>query len=198
MPCRRRPRPRTDGPEALIADLSAAGGTVRKTGTFPAAPPFSVSGVDLCVQGRKVRVYVYPDAPAREAAANQINPNDASRIGSSVVDWIGPHGSGSGTAFSSCTWVTRSRLRNCSHRCSVSRSLAEKAGGRWGNQSTRAEPSPGLCSMAASSEPRVPVEARRARRQRTAGPSGGSAPFPLSGARHGRHGRHGRHPRPAS
>ena len=37
-----------------------------------------------------VRVYVYPDAGQLEAVVKQIDPEDPSHIGSSIVDWIGP------------------------------------------------------------------------------------------------------------
>lgn len=82
--------PVSDGPEALIADLSAAGGTVLQAGAFSATPPFAVPGVRLCVQGRQVRVYVFPDARQREVATSQVDPDDPSYVSPGMIaDWVG-------------------------------------------------------------------------------------------------------------
>jgi hypothetical protein len=81
--------PAKEGPDALAADLAAAGGTVSRGSTFAPAPPFWVAAVNLCVERGMVRVYVYPDAQARRAAADQVDPSDPSVVGSAIVDWIG-------------------------------------------------------------------------------------------------------------
>jgi hypothetical protein len=81
--------PRTaDGAEALVADLVVAGMTAKLGSTF-LAEPFPGEGVLVCVGTESVQTYVLKDHEAALAAASKIDRDDPSKIGTSIVDWVG-------------------------------------------------------------------------------------------------------------
>lgn len=82
------PSPGTEGVEALVGDLSAAGASVNDGGTF-SPDPLSGQGVLLCVGGEPVRVYVFGSPAERSQVASRIKPSDPSNIGTSIVEWMG-------------------------------------------------------------------------------------------------------------
>jgi hypothetical protein len=77
-----------DGPEALIADLLAAGVTARLGDRFT-ADPLPGQGIVLCVGKEAVQLYVFSSIRERVDAASRIDPKDPWHIGTSVVEWIG-------------------------------------------------------------------------------------------------------------
>jgi hypothetical protein len=79
---------RLEGIEGLMADLSAAGATVRPAGTF-AADPLPGTGTLLCVGKEPVRVYSYPSSDDRAQVAARIDPRDPSKVGTAIVEWTG-------------------------------------------------------------------------------------------------------------
>ena len=77
-----------DGAEGLVADL-VAGGLSAKLGSNFLAEPLRGEGVLVCVGTEAVQVYVLKDHEAALAAASTIDPDDPSKIGTSIVDWAG-------------------------------------------------------------------------------------------------------------
>jgi hypothetical protein len=83
------PTPTTaDGTDAFLADL-VAGGAAAKLGSNFLAEPLPGEGVLVCIGTEAVQVYVLKDHEAALAAASVIDPNDPSKIGTSIVDWAG-------------------------------------------------------------------------------------------------------------
>ncbi len=78
----------TDGAERLVADL-VAGGVTAKLGSNFLAQPLPGEGVAVCIGTETVQVYVLKDHEAALAAASKIDPDDPSKIGTSIVDWSG-------------------------------------------------------------------------------------------------------------
>jgi hypothetical protein len=82
------PSPRAQGVEGLIADLRGAGAAVT-TGASFAPDPLTGQGVVLCVAGEPVRLYAFASAAERAQTASRIDPTDPSKVGTSIVEWIG-------------------------------------------------------------------------------------------------------------
>jgi hypothetical protein len=82
------PTSSADGPEALIADLLAAGAVARLGAGFT-ADPLPGQGIVLCVGKEGVQLFVFPSIRDRMDAASRIDPKDPWHIGTSVVEWIG-------------------------------------------------------------------------------------------------------------
>jgi hypothetical protein len=80
--------PDSDGLSGLAGDLVAAQLIVADSGPFPAVP-LTGTGRALCASGQEIRVYEYPTVGERVAAAAQIDPADASHVGTSMVEWAG-------------------------------------------------------------------------------------------------------------
>lgn len=76
------------GAEALVADLVAAGGAAKLGSNF-LAEPLPGEGIVVCLGTEALQVYVLRDREAALAAASQIDPEDPSMIGTSIVDWAG-------------------------------------------------------------------------------------------------------------
>lgn len=79
---------RSEPTAVFEARLRAAGAEVRTTGDFT-TEPLGGKGVRLCVAGQEVSVYVYETAAERAAVAARIDPNDPSKLGTSIVEWVG-------------------------------------------------------------------------------------------------------------
>ena len=77
-----------DGAEALVADL-VAGGATAKLGSFFLAEPLRGEGILVCIGTEAVQVYVQRDHEAALAVASTIDPQDPSKIGTSIVNWTG-------------------------------------------------------------------------------------------------------------
>lgn len=77
-----------DGAEGLVEDLIASGASA-KLGSFFLAEPLPGEGILLCVGAEPVQVYVLRDHEAALAAASTIDPDDPSKIGTSIVEWNG-------------------------------------------------------------------------------------------------------------
>jgi hypothetical protein len=77
-----------DGADALVADLVAGGATAKLGSNFLAAP-LRGEGVLVCVGTEAVQVYVQKDHEAALAVASTIDPEDPSKIGTSIVTWTG-------------------------------------------------------------------------------------------------------------
>lgn len=77
-----------DGPEALIADLRAAGAEAR-LGQLFSADPFQAQGVLMCVGSQPVQLFVFGSVPELVQAAARIDPTDPSNMGTTMVDWNG-------------------------------------------------------------------------------------------------------------
>ena len=78
----------SDGAAALVADLVAAGATAKLGANF-LAEPLRGEGVAVCVGAEAIQVYVQKDHEAALAVASTIDPDDPSRIGTSIVNWNG-------------------------------------------------------------------------------------------------------------
>ena len=76
------------GVEALVADLAAAGATA-KVGSNFLAEPLPGEGILVCVGREPVQVYVLKDHEAALEAASRIDRDDPSKIGTSIVEWVG-------------------------------------------------------------------------------------------------------------
>ncbi len=76
------------GVEGLVAALSAAGQATTVAGNF-SAEPVGGEGVTVCVGAEALQVYVFLDHEAALAAASKIDPQDPSKIGTSLVTWMG-------------------------------------------------------------------------------------------------------------
>ncbi len=76
------------GVEGLVADLSAAG-IQSKTGASFLAEPVGGEGVIVCVGHEALHVYSFIDHEAALAASQKIDPQDPSKIGTSIVSWVG-------------------------------------------------------------------------------------------------------------
>ncbi len=81
------PRP-TDGPEALVADLVAAGMTVR-LGPLFTGDPLAAQGVVMCVGTQPVQLYVFGSVAERVALTSRIDPANPSNLGTTIIDWNG-------------------------------------------------------------------------------------------------------------
>jgi hypothetical protein len=77
-----------DGVRKLVADLEAAGATVKVGDTFM-GDPLSRDAVNICVGSEEMKVYAYASAAERAAVSGTIDPNDATKIGTSIVEWDG-------------------------------------------------------------------------------------------------------------
>lgn len=82
------PRAHADGLEGLVADLEAEGVKVTVGETFN-AEPLAVEGVNVCVGPEELKVYVYGTEAQRLSVSRAIDPNDATNIGTSIVEWDG-------------------------------------------------------------------------------------------------------------
>lgn len=83
------PNPTTaGGAEGLVEELVAAGATARLGSNF-LAEPLPGEGVLICVGAEPVQVYVLRDHEAALAAAAMIDPDDPSKIGTAIVEWVG-------------------------------------------------------------------------------------------------------------
>lgn len=81
------PRP-TDGPEALVTDLAAAGLNVR-LGPLFAGDPLAAQGVVMCVGSQPVQVYVFGSVAERVALTSKIDKANPSNFGTAIIDWNG-------------------------------------------------------------------------------------------------------------
>jgi hypothetical protein len=77
-----------DGAESLVEDLIAAGASAKLGSNF-LAEPLPGEGVLVCIGTEAVQVYLLKDHEAALAAASTIDPDDPSKIGTSIVDWAG-------------------------------------------------------------------------------------------------------------
>jgi hypothetical protein len=83
------PNPTTaDGAEGLVDDLVARGAAATLGSNF-LAEPLPGEGVLVCVGTEAVQVYVLRDHEAARAAAESIDRDDPSKIGTSIIDWAG-------------------------------------------------------------------------------------------------------------
>ena len=83
------PNPTTsDGAEALVADL-IAGGAAAKLGSNFLAEPLRGEGILVCIGTEAVQVYIQKDHESALAVASMIDPDDPSKIGTSIVNWTG-------------------------------------------------------------------------------------------------------------
>ena len=80
--------PMSHGPVGLVNDLLALGIDAEQASEF-AADPLSRLGVQLCVAGEPVHVYVYGTQQEAVAAGRQIDPDDPSNLGTSIIEWAG-------------------------------------------------------------------------------------------------------------
>ena len=81
--------PISHGPAGLVADLRALGIEAEEKSQF-SAEPLSTLGVQLCVAGEPVQVYVYGTPQEAAAVAAQIDPEDPSHLGrGAIIDWAG-------------------------------------------------------------------------------------------------------------
>jgi hypothetical protein len=78
----------TTGVSRLVSDLMAAGGQARQAGAFDATP-LQGQGTLLCLGAEELRVYTFANVRALEQAANSIDANDPSHVGTSIVEWMG-------------------------------------------------------------------------------------------------------------
>jgi hypothetical protein len=76
------------GIEGLTADLERARAVVKPASQF-AGDPLPASGFLICVSGEPVRVYVFSSAQERLKVTSTIDRNDPSKVGTSMVDWMG-------------------------------------------------------------------------------------------------------------
>jgi hypothetical protein len=79
---------RAGGAEALVADLAAAGATATLGSNF-LAEPLPGEGILACVGQEPVQIYVLKDHEAALEAASRIDPDDPSKVGTSIVEWAG-------------------------------------------------------------------------------------------------------------
>lgn len=82
------PQAARDGVEGLVADLQNAGAKVSVGAAFK-ADPIARQGVTVCIGREEIRVYTYATPQERMAVASTINPNDATHVGASIVEWDG-------------------------------------------------------------------------------------------------------------
>lgn len=80
--------PPGDPVAALVADLQASEAIVRELGGFN-SDPLGGRGLSLCIDGQRVRVYVYQTERQREAASSRIDPADPTHIGTAIIEWAG-------------------------------------------------------------------------------------------------------------
>ena len=78
----------TDGPEALVRDLVAAGLDARLGPQF-LADPIAAQGVVVCLGSEPVQVYVFGSVRDRVALTEKIDPADPSNFGTSMITWNG-------------------------------------------------------------------------------------------------------------
>jgi hypothetical protein len=82
----------SSGAEAVVGPLlgaiEAAGADVRVIGPF-STEPLGGDGIALCVDAQQVQVYVFPSPEASQAFADQVDPEDPSSIGTTMVSWSG-------------------------------------------------------------------------------------------------------------
>ena len=84
------PATRLGGVEGLKADLRAAGASVEQVRTYGgAAMPFRGLGVELCVDGLRVDVWLYDSPQERAADTALIDPDDPRHVGSAIAEWRG-------------------------------------------------------------------------------------------------------------
>jgi hypothetical protein len=76
------------GPAGLVNDLRALGIEAEEASEF-AGDPISNLGVQLCVSGEPVQVYVFGTPQEAAAVAGQIDPDDPSNFGTSIIEWAG-------------------------------------------------------------------------------------------------------------
>ena len=82
------PAPDSDPAAALVARLAQSGATVRTTVTS-SGEPLSAAAAILCVNNERVQVFTFETDHERDAAANHIDRDDPSHVGTSIVEWIG-------------------------------------------------------------------------------------------------------------
>jgi hypothetical protein len=71
-----------------VNDLRALGIEAEQESEF-AGDPISHLGVQLCVGGEPVQVYVFGTAQEAAAVAGGIDPRDPSNFGTTIVEWAG-------------------------------------------------------------------------------------------------------------
>lgn len=76
------------GVEGLTADLQRAGAVLEPASQF-AGDPLPASGFLICVSGEPVRVYVFNSDQQRQQVSSTIDRNDPSKVGTSIVEWMG-------------------------------------------------------------------------------------------------------------
>lgn len=78
----------SDGPEALVTDLVAAGLNAH-LGPLFAGDPLAAQGVVMCVGSQPVQVYVFGSISERVALTSKIDPANPSNLGTTIIDWNG-------------------------------------------------------------------------------------------------------------
>ena len=82
------PPPEGDPAAVLAKRLAQSGAAVRTTGTS-SGEPLSAAATILCVNNERVQVFTFETDHERDAAANHIDRDDPSHVGTSIVEWIG-------------------------------------------------------------------------------------------------------------
>lgn len=76
------------GVEDLVADLNALGAGAKQAGNF-ATEPIGGEGFLVCIGKEPVQVYLFKDHEAALATVRKVDPDDPSKIGTSIVTWMG-------------------------------------------------------------------------------------------------------------
>jgi hypothetical protein len=76
------------GPEGFIADIRDTGAEAEVADSFDGEPLASVQTL-ICVDREEVRVFTYGTVQERAAASSRIDPEDPTKIGTAIVEWVG-------------------------------------------------------------------------------------------------------------
>lgn len=75
-------------PDQFISDLNTAGAEAEQVESF-SSDPLGGKGLLVCVGGEEVRLYLFDGEQAAATAANRIDPDDPSHVGTAIVEWAG-------------------------------------------------------------------------------------------------------------